>query len=454
MARKKVSITDIEHTIHRHPVELPGHELEYRASLYRSLAMPSYVHGYSLAIEYMKSWFLNKFKANLGYEYFKCVHVNGKHVLDDWKHFNNYNIKREKPMLAIVPSVDYDYDREAVDLYMADETIYLKRSNYDQAFFKDYKNHSYIGMGTRDMRMNFNYKIRVGSRAEQQWLFNHMEMWFRIGATQTNDLSIDFHVPYDIMMSLAYNLNFDIDERNNRIENIPGFLAHINQKSDHPFIFKMRAINQKPEFFIRMRDVPAHISTTNKLRLDDGEREGRLDNNFHVEMEAILTIPIPHYYVYFSRKPIHKSIMVSDEKPNIGICSINFYEISPENKLGWDQFVQTSYLCEKGEQYIDIAGLFEGNGNVNEVLKYSISQYINPATFMQVVVLHDSDVALLVQYKMDFKNLRIILDEPMDSEEMLNIIIYVDKRYINETIINMNNYKNSRLEAHPVKIEH
>ena len=67
---------------------LPRDFFEYKPQLYRNLAMPSYVHGYSLAIEYMRSWFLSHFDKN----FFKVVHVNGKHVLDDWKHFNNYNI--------------------------------------------------------------------------------------------------------------------------------------------------------------------------------------------------------------------------------------------------------------------------------------------------------------------------------------------------------------------------
>lgn len=441
MARKKVSNSDIARL-----VDLPGYELEYRANLYRSLSMPSYVHGYSLAIEYMRSWFVNKFRANLGEDYFKCIHVNGKHVLDDWKHFNNYNIRREKPMLAIVPAVDYDHDRESIDLYLADENILLKRSHQEQAFLKDYKNQVYLGMQLKEMKMNFGFKIRIGSRAEQQWLYNHMEIWFRIGATQTNYISADFHVPYDIMINIAYDLNFDVDVKNNKIKNISEFVSYLNQRSDHPFIFKMRAINQKQEFFIRIRDIPVHIATKDKLGLDDGERVGRLDDNFHIEMQAILTIPVPFFYVYFSRNTIHKKISVRDDE-GYGIYTINAYEIPPENNLGWDQFVQTSYLCQKDEQCIDISELFEGTGNVNDILKYSLSQYINPSNFIDIIVLHTKDTSLYVPFKMDFNNMSLILEEPIESEELLNIVVYVDKRYINETIINLNNYSKNRFET-------
>ena len=104
MAREKVSINDIinykidQMTPEEKRVAVPRDFVAYKPKLYKSLVCPSYVHGYSLAIEYMKKWFLSKFDK----KYFKFVHINGKHVLDDWKHFNNYNIVREKPMLAIV----------------------------------------------------------------------------------------------------------------------------------------------------------------------------------------------------------------------------------------------------------------------------------------------------------------------------------------------------------------
>ena len=85
---------------------LPSDFVDYKPKLYKNLMLPSYVHGYSLTIEFMKKWFLEKFDK----DYFKTVHVNGKHVLDDWRRFNNYNIKREKPMVAIVPTLENDFD--------------------------------------------------------------------------------------------------------------------------------------------------------------------------------------------------------------------------------------------------------------------------------------------------------------------------------------------------------
>ena len=94
MDREKVSINDIKNTIFENTppekrAQLPRDFFTYRPKLYRNLVLPSYVHGYSLAIEYMKKWFVDKFPK----DYFKVIHINGKHVLDDWRDFNNYNIK-------------------------------------------------------------------------------------------------------------------------------------------------------------------------------------------------------------------------------------------------------------------------------------------------------------------------------------------------------------------------
>lgn len=442
MARVKISTDDIERQMSKHPANLPRDFTEFNHKLYRSLALPSYVHGYSLAIEYMKNWFVKKFDTMMYPDYFKCIHINGKHVLDDWKHFNNHNIKREKPMLAIVPTVEYDYDKESIDLYLADQNMYLRRTQYQQSFLKDYTNDVFLAMEMREMKMNFGFKIRVNSRAEQQDLFNRMELWFRIGATQFHELSADLHVPYDIMLNIAHDLNFDIDERNQTIINVMDFVSYLNSHSEIPFIFKMRAINQKPEFFIRTRNLPVHINTTNKLQLDDGERVGKLDTNFHIEMQATLRIAIPHFFVYFSQKPIQYKIMVRD-KPQIGIYSINAYEILPENHLGWNLFAQTGYLCEKGEQVIPLDKIFAGDGNIATITRYSIDHGINPSSFVDVMVLHSDDVAVLVPFRMDFESLRIILDEPMRKEEMVNIAIYVDRKYINDGILMMKNYNDS-----------
>lgn len=446
MDREKVSINDIKNTIFENTppekrAQLPRDFFTYRPKLYRNLVLPSYVHGYSLAIEYMKKWFVDKFPK----DYFKVIHINGKHVLDDWKHFNNYNIVREKPMLAIVPTIDYDYDRETLDTYLADPKLLLARSDFQQSFIKDYESMTFLYVQMRALKMNFTFKVRVNTRAEQLDLFNRMELWFRIGATQHEYLNADFHIPYDIMLNIAEANHFDI--KDNKIVNVFEFVNYLNSHSDLPIIYKMRAINQKPEFFMRVTGMYTHIATRDKISLDDGEKSGKLDTNFHLEMQATLTIPIPHFYAYFAQIPTSHTIAVNENKQGIGIYSINNFEIPPENKLGWGRIVFTSYLCEKGEKQIDISSILMSGGNVTEAIKYYIEKGVSPNSFLDIKIYRSDDKEKLVPFYMDYYDFNLHLNNPMEREEAVDIVIYADKETINNTVIMINNYKENRIAS-------
>lgn len=421
---------------------LPRDFVDYKPKLYRNLVLPSYVHGYSLAIEFMKYWFLEKFDK----DYFKVVHINGKHVLDDWRRFNNYNIKREKPMLAIVPTLEHDFDRENVDLYQADHKILLKTSNFLQSFFKDYDRMSFIYMRMRAMKMNFAFKVRVNSRSEQLDIMNKMELWFRVGSTMREYLNAEFHIPYDIILNIAKAAHFEIDENNNIVD-ILEFIGYLNKYSDLPIIFKMRAINQKPEFFVRANNMYVHISNIDKLQIDDGEREGKLDTNFHVEMNCQLTIPIPHFFVYFCQEPIVYKIGVNEHNgKTIGIYSINNFEIPPQNDRNWTQVAVTSYLCDEGEQVIDLSSIFKGSGNFNKAIDYSLSKMISPDAFVDIQVYRADDKAKQLDVVFNYENSKLMLPYPMPHEEAIDIAIYADKEYINNVITSTQNLQHTRLQ--------
>ena len=48
--------------------------------------------------------------------------------------------------------------------------------------------------------------------------------------------------------------------------------------------------NMKNEFFMRVNNVYCNIDTRENLNYDDGEREGHLENNFHVEITRIVFV--------------------------------------------------------------------------------------------------------------------------------------------------------------------
>ena len=444
--RQRASIQDISKYKFEHlsreekKAVLPRDFVGYTPKLYKNLMLPSYVHGYSLAIEFMKQWFLEKFDK----DYFKIVHINGKHVLDDWKRFNSYNIKREKPMLAIIPTLEHDFDRENLDLYQADHKTLLRLSEFQQSFLKDYDSMTFLYMKTRAMRMNFTFKVRVNSRSEQLDVMNKMELWFRIGSTHREYLNADFHIPYGVMLNIAAANNFRIE--NGRIVDILDFIAYLNKFSDLPIVFKMRAINQHPEFFVRANNMYVHISTVDKLQIDDGDRDGKLDTNFHVEMNATLTIPIPHFFVYFCQDPIVYELTVHEVNKNaIGIYTINNFEIPPQNEYNWTTVVVTSYLCDAGEQCIDLSSILEGGGNFTRAIKYCKENFVSPESFIDVKVYRSNDMAKRIDVEMNYDNSIMMLAEPMEKEEMIDIAIYADKEFVNEVVISGDNVMHNRL---------
>ena len=448
MARERVSIREIGDILGNnkdrvHQMRLRKKHGEYRVKrLHADLAIPSYVHGYSLAIEFMKHWFLERFEKN----YFKTVHINGKHVLDDFKYFNKDVIRKQRPMLAIIPTVEFDHDRESIDLYMADPSLFLRRSNYQQSFFKDPERDQYLGFQFQTLKMNFGFKIRVGTRAQQLDLFKKMELRFRLGATQREYISADFHIPKDILLSIADQAGFKVDYENKNIKDVMEFVGYLNSHSDLPILYKMRAINQKPEFFVRVKDLYTHISCLEKIQLDDGERDGHLDTNFHLEYGAILTIPIPHFYVYYSQENLTGSTDLHEETGSeIGLYSFNDFEIPDKNALGWYQVALTSYLCEKGETFIDMSEVFSGSTNLDIVMKYNLKQFISPGSFIDIQVFRNDDRALKVKTKMNYETKKLELLEEMD-EEVVYIAIYADRSYINDTIINIEELNKSRIK--------
>ena len=427
-------------------VALPtSYGFERVKKLYGNLALPSYVHGYSLAIEYMYNWFKSKFDK----DFFRGgIYIDGKNVLDDYKRLNEYAMKNivkgQNPRARMEPSVEFDYDREGLDLYQAPAEVYLRRSKYQDSFFKDYERDMFLGFMPRALKMNVNYKVRLNSRSQQLDTYNRMELYFRNGATQYEYISVDFHVPKYIMLNIARRAGFDIV--NGEVENIIGFIQYLNQHSDIPFLFKLRAINQKPEFFIRMNNLYAHIAVRDKLQLDDGERDGKLDFNFHIEMAATLEIPVPHYYSFYSAEELTSDITVKEQEEGcVAIYSINLMDIPKVDEHGWGQAAYTDYQTDDGDTEIDISPILGGSNSLTNAINHDLTLGISPNKYININVFRDDDIAKVVPFKMDWNRKTIVFMNP-EPEEILHIVIYYDRDYINNLEIETNKYNESRIK--------
>ena len=109
----------------------------HQIRLNSDISVPSTIHGYSIGVEYMQKWFLDKFDK----DYFKTIFVAGKSVFDDYRKLSKKELLSiEKPAVSINPVLDADYNRDFVDMYPGGLKNFARRTcTYDKAFFSDYE---------------------------------------------------------------------------------------------------------------------------------------------------------------------------------------------------------------------------------------------------------------------------------------------------------------------------
>ena len=415
-------------------------------TLHESIQIPSKVHVYSLGVEYMRDWFLSKFDEN----YFKTVYINGKYIFDDYRRFNRTQlVKVEKPALSITPTIEYDYNRDTVDLKLGGLDVLTRRSRFQQStIIQDYDHNFFLQMYMELVKINFVFRVRVGSRAKQLDLYNFMKFAFRVGSTQKSFVSYDFHLPYEMMLNMAEHNGFEIeyppeDKRDKlypRIRNITGFLSYLNAHSMYPISYKLRTANGNCEFFMRIPDLCTHISNVDSLQLDDGEREGQLDNNFHIEMNCQLSIPAPQEYFFYSSEALENKFKLQNDIAGL----YRFRPLSPPDKdpNGWRQYISTEY--QDDDQYvetIELAELLEGT-ELDRAMNATRESGISPAIFVNVI-LYNAQYEQRI--KVDWENMIIHLEKPDLKSPYSQITLYVDLEYMNNQLKIIDNMEKSRL---------
>lgn len=433
-----MSRVEIEFSRHRddNSIELVDYD-RFKPVLYSNLFVPSYVHSYSLAIEYMKRWFLERFENNEGRKedirngkdsnFFKYVHINGKHMFDDYKRFNKQNVKREKPLCIITPNVETDYNRENLDLYNAGAEIFLRRSNFQKSFFKDYDSKLFLGLQMQELKMQFNFRVKVSTKAQQLDLLEKMKLYFRVGGSSTEYKTGDFVIPKDILLNIAHDKGFTI--KDNDIVDTIGFLQYLNSHSQVPILYRLRNITNKIEYYMRISPIVCNIRNLDQLQIDDGETEGQLQNNFNIDMQTELRISVPHFFIYFNETPLTYEFK-TDNPGGIGLYTFSQFLINPKNKQGWDTFMNTVYQVDPNQDTIDFGEVFRGT-SLHKVILDSIENFISPTSFIDIKVYKESAGEYPEIYsEMDYGSLHLKI-QPQPQEEYLYIVVYIDKLYYN-----------------------
>lgn len=402
--------------------------------LYTSLAVPNFSVAYSIATEYIKKWFFDKFPEN----YFKTVYINGKHPLDEYRQYSiDKGLKKLKPSVAINPTIEFDFDNDTLGLYQCDMDDYVRRSKLDGTFFSDHTKNLHLSTIFELLRFNYTFSIRVGTRAKQVDLYKHLMLAFKFGATQGEDVSVDCHIPYPIMMKLANDAGFEI--KDDKVVDITGFMKYLNRYSYTPILYKYRPINAKEEFFVRVPNLYYHISALEKPTADDGERNGQLYTNYNIEFTVILSIPAPQFYAYHSAVFDTDTILNFAEKElKNGTDTIGLYEFRvpriPEiDENGWNQYITTEYEPDVVNEpiIIEIEDLFKGS-DLFDVIEQTKEILISPSIFMNIRIYDNGN---RIAYDINWATFKITTKVPVRNKR-LQIVVYADMKYIKDNVYN------------------
>lgn len=431
-------------------------ELQERHSkvLYRSICVPSTVQAYSLCIEYMKKWFLSKFPKDT----FKSIYVDGKNIYDEFRSLDKIQLlKREKPSLAIIPAISWDFNNEHIDSYPYGMDLYTQTGKFKESFFSCHDTNSHLGIGMETLMMGFNFRIRVETRAQQLDMYKLIKLVCRVGFTCGEDVDLDFHIPYLLMMQLAKDNGFrtfvkdTADGPEETIEDIPAFLNWLNMHSSLPFLYKYRALNGKNEFFLRLRNMYVHVRPTD-LSADDGERESQMTNNFTIDLQTEVRFPAPKMYAYYSEsKHELQTVYGAWFQPNGPVSSCYAFKsttIPDENSHGWPLLLSTTYEedIDPNQQdktlhklEIDLSELMEGE--VGNCIKETIAKGLSPSIFCEFVFYNGAEY---IRGKLDWETM-VFTSEGLVRENGTYIGIYVDNAYITDCMTSVSG-KDNRLQ--------
>lgn len=396
---------------------------------YKNILVPSVANQYSIATEYMKNWFLEKFPKN----YFKTVHIDGKHIATDF--INKNSIERTKilkPMVTIIPRINLEYTRENIDIV---------KYAINEPFFRDLKNNVYLKATPELLEMPFEFKIKVSTKAAQIDLYKKIQLLFPVLASETPYMDLDIHIPYELVTAIGKDLGFKFDDED-IIEDPDSFVAYLNSHSDYVFLTKFRGITNRRELFMRWPNTNAHIKIDSALSADDGETEGMLYNNFIIEMSVMLHFPAIKYFEYLSCVKHDYVTTEKDESEYFGMFSIPLLKIPDLNDKGWGQYVTTEYEdLDAVDDYltIDFNELWYGN-DVYDIIQYTKSIFVNPQIFLDIHLYnHEKEL----HYNMDWNTLKLTTLDKVTAYNTY-IVIYADNGYMNDTISILRKMKDER----------
>ena len=406
--------------------EIRVEDVKREMQLNKNITVAPLHQSYALCIEYMRHWFLQKFKD----DFFSWVHTDGSHVFGEMAKLDKgaimSHMSDDKASLTIIPTIDDDYNRDRLDQNLFGIDQFINTTKIDKAFFQDPINQRYILMKMDMMLLNFTYRVRVPSRAMQLDIQKYMKLAFRTNLSESNDVDLDYVLPYPMMLFIARDLGFEV--KDDRIVEPIKFLTYLNSRSYIPITYKRSNVNAREEYFVRVDHIPVRLLIKDVTK-DDGNKYGHVSDDFGIEMQVEVRFPSMQLYVYFTKEELTK-ITFGDEVYNIDntlMMSLHYYDDPPPiNTRGWKLTINAQWEEEKpGSIDIDLNELFDGE--LSQISNYLVSKFISPSVFIDVQ-LYSGGMKLDTDINWD--DMMLHADNPTDKL-ISTIAIYIDLEYLN-----------------------
>lgn len=383
--------------------------------------------SYALCIEYMKHWFLKKFDP----DFFSWTHIDGSHVFGDVMKYTRKEIMShnsdDRAALTIIPTIDDDYNRDKLDQNLFGLDQFINTTKIDKSFFQDPVNSRYIMMKMDMMLLNFTYKVKVPTRAMQLDVQKYMKLAFRTNLSESQDLDLDYVMPYPMMLFIAKDLGFEV--KDDRICEPIKFLSYLNSRSYIPITYKRSNVNAREEYFVRVDHLPVRLLIKDVTK-DDGNRYGHLSDNFTIEMQVEVRFPSMQLYVYFTKKEFTE-VTFGKEAYNIDntlMMSLHYYDDPPAiNDKGWKLAINAQWEEEKtGLINIDLNELFDGE--LSQISNTLVSRFISPSVFIDIQLY--SNGTRLEEVNIDWSSMKLTANNPT-NKLVSTLAIYLDLEYLN-----------------------
>lgn len=417
---------------------------EFDHKLKTNLMVASTFNAYSCCIEYIRNWIFSKFPEG----FFRSEHLDYSHILTYMKKFDMKGLVESTPCINITPEIEFNFNRENIDLYNMGLNFYHNRCSYKDAFFIDNEKSLFISCNMEVILMRFNIKILVQYRGIQLDVGKFCQIAFRANGTQKHRLDIDYPVPTELIEQLAEDAGYTLDINN--IESLVSFNRYLNSNSRMPFIYKLDLSSGKIKWYMKMTNVLVHIRTED-INLDQGNRFAQTHMDYNIEFECQVRFPTPKFYAYYTmiqRETIKKITQI--DKSSFAIAIEDIGKIPSKDEHGWDWNLRTEYEFNTTKEISLIKSKKLGLkiefdeliGNLRDVIDYTKSIAISPEIFLNIKIFNFDKI---VKSHVDWNTYTVFIDEPVESMKTI-ILVYMDNLYFNETLIKMKDFDKHRLQ--------